>query len=891
MNGKLGKLLFFFFTFYNFPLFSQIKIEGNIYIENSLEKVDLQGIGIQLYNENDELESYTFTDVNGNYSLITKNIGSYYLMVNDLDYESDKYSISISSSDRKINTNFIIRKKSIELKEVQIDKKNYKVKSDTIIFDAKAYAIGNEQVVEDLLKKIPGIKLDKDGAVFVNGQEIEKIMIEGDDFFEKGYKMISKNMPSKPIDKIEVLRNYSHNNLLKGLEDSDKIALNLTLEDGAKNQWFGNANLKSTFYPENYYSISANLMSFGKKNKHYFLTNFNDIGEDSTGDIDLLYKTSDNTIGDEISNPLYLRKTNNIAEIDASKYRFNQLKMGSLNSIFNLSDRLKLQSKVTAKWDQFQFYRNNNTVYYTESGDFTNTEENNSKDSTFDLKAGLDWTYVVDKNSSIVASSNFSHKYINNNEINNFNSIVSKNNIPIKVNFIDQKINYTNRINDQDVFLIDFRYLYQNNKENLFSNSQNIIFENLFGDFPVYNLYEKLHRKFNYQALEFRWIRKTSKNNLFESRFNFQRLKNQFNTTFGIQDDNQFLFPSDYQNIVHLNFWEVTANLKYIWNFTKKLSWQNYLGITYIQMNYSNINQKNPSNNVFPNFYSQIKYNPTKKHEFRVKLQYDNQSLNFVDQYDNYLYKGNRNFESKFSSNYILPTLSSSINYDYGKSYDFFNFGLESRYKFSSKYVTEKVIVSQDYKLSNAIILNDRNEILTTSYVSYLFDKVNHYLKFNFMHNYSSYKNYINSNELRDINQNFYKLGFSVNSAFKKSIVNYSLLNEWNINSFKVASSKIKQQYLTSMLDLNFKWNDNFFSKLNQNIYYLPNLQGQNTYYFSDLDFLYNYRKYKINVLLKLQNITNTNTFYNLSVNDYNKSISSYKLLPRMVFLGIDFKF
>jgi len=175
--------------------------------------------------------------------------------------------------------------------------------------------------------------------------------------------------------------------------------------------------------------------------------------------------------------------------------------------------------------------------------------------------------------------------------------------------------------------------------------------------------------------------------------------------------------------------------------------------------------------------------------------------------------------------------------------------------------------------------------------VSYLFDKVNHYLKFNFMHNYSSYKNYINSNELRDINQNFYKLGFSVNSAFKKSIVNYSLLNEWNINSFKVASSKIKQQYLTSMLDLNFKWNDNFFSKLNQNIYYLPNLQGQNTYYFSDLDFLYNYRKYKINVLLKLQNITNTNTFYNLSVNDYNKSISSYKLLPRMVFLGIDFKF
>jgi hypothetical protein len=68
-------------------------------------------------------------------------------------------------------------------------------------------------VVEDLLKRIPGLTVESDGTIKVGNQEVEKIMIEGDDFFERGYKLLTKNMPAKPIEKIELLLQKKSNHV------------------------------------------------------------------------------------------------------------------------------------------------------------------------------------------------------------------------------------------------------------------------------------------------------------------------------------------------------------------------------------------------------------------------------------------------------------------------------------------------------------------------------------------------------------------------------------------------------------------------------------------------------------------------------------------------------
>lgn len=115
--------------------------------------------------------------------------------------------------------------KSVELEEIVINSvRPITINGDKIIFDARSFSQGNEEVVEDLLKKIPGLSVASDGTIRVGHREIEKVMINNDDIFDRGYKILTKNMPASPIDKVELLQNYSNNKHLKGIENSDKAA-------------------------------------------------------------------------------------------------------------------------------------------------------------------------------------------------------------------------------------------------------------------------------------------------------------------------------------------------------------------------------------------------------------------------------------------------------------------------------------------------------------------------------------------------------------------------------------------------------------------------------------------------------------------------------------------
>jgi hypothetical protein len=90
-----------------------------------------------------------------------------------------------------------------------------RLKKDTIEYNAQTFSNGTEKNVEELLKKLPGITVQSDGKIKFGNREVERVMIENDDLFEKGYQTLTQNMPSKPLDKVQVLQNYSKNKLLK----------------------------------------------------------------------------------------------------------------------------------------------------------------------------------------------------------------------------------------------------------------------------------------------------------------------------------------------------------------------------------------------------------------------------------------------------------------------------------------------------------------------------------------------------------------------------------------------------------------------------------------------------------------------------------------------------
>ncbi len=148
-------------------------------------------------------------------------------------------------------------------------------KGDTTIYNLNEFRDSTENVVEDILKKIPGFSISEDGEIKINNQSIEKLLIEGSDILGRNYTLGTKSIKSEFISEVEVLHNYTHNPLFKGMKNSRDIALNLILSDKAKKIINGNVLAGTGYGDELKYFCHFNLFSISK-NKKYFL--FSDNG-------------------------------------------------------------------------------------------------------------------------------------------------------------------------------------------------------------------------------------------------------------------------------------------------------------------------------------------------------------------------------------------------------------------------------------------------------------------------------------------------------------------------------------------------------------------------------------------------------------------------------------
>lgn len=823
--GRYIALLFPFFGF------SQFIITGNIETsQTDLNGVNLQGFHVQILDKNAQLKAFSLTDSKGYFSLKIDRMGNYSLQLNDLEFEAQSISINLDiNSKKKQYFKLPIQRKSIELLEVRIENKRFTEKKDTIVFNAKAYAKGNEKVVEDLLKRIPGVEVDPTGKILVKGKEVEKIMVEGDDFFERGYRMLSQNMPSDAIDKVEVLDHFSHNRLLKGFENSEKVALNLKLEEGTKYQWFGNADLKNATFPENRYEINANLMSFGIKSKHYFLTNFNDLGKNPSGDLEVMYKIDMSSVGDDFKNHLYLKSSPFIQDIDESKYLFNQAKIGSLNSIFNISDKLKTKTRITFKRDKIDFYQNKRADYLIDSLQLTNNQRSNYINDLFYLNANLNLENNITKNSILLFDSNYNLQSHLSNEFLEFNEVSSQNKIPLRSHDFDQKLSYTNQIHKRTVFLINLRYKYQNNQENADFQSDESILENLFDGIQVYNIEESLKRKLNFIGVEGKLIKKLRKEDLLEGKISFQNYTNNFVISLlGNSESVGMVTPVDFQNDLMLKAFNLSGTLNYSRNFGRKWKWNNTVGINVIKYTYKDFFiLKKPTESSSPILSSELIFKPTIKQTIKVSSRYDSWSTDYSQVYENYIYMGRRSFSHGLNGLGILPFWNTSFEYLYGRIQDKFNLSFNISYDNQFKYQSYYNEISDEFDISKTVLLKDRKNWKNSLIVSYYFSSLNHFLKLSFSGNQSQYQNYINSENLRDVESRGYTYGFTINSAYNKSFINYSLSNTWYYRKFITSSHYSDEMKSISYFDINMSFSQNLFLKSSQQLYHYPQLTGK----------------------------------------------------------------
>jgi len=257
--------------------FAQIKVEG--VVKDSIgTPLDLANV-IAINQETKALDSYGITNDKGRYKLNLKKNATYKLQVSYIGMKSFEEIITTKESDISKSFNLI---EDNTLDEIELTyEMPVTIKGDTLIYNADSFKNGTERKLEDVLKKLPGVEINDDGQVEVEGKVVGKVMVEGKDFFDGDSKLATKNIPASAVDKIEVLKNHSEVGQLSGVQNNqDNIALNIKLKDGKKNFWFGTVTAGGGISDDNeLYLAQPKLFYYSPKYSVNFIGDLNNIGE------------------------------------------------------------------------------------------------------------------------------------------------------------------------------------------------------------------------------------------------------------------------------------------------------------------------------------------------------------------------------------------------------------------------------------------------------------------------------------------------------------------------------------------------------------------------------------------------------------------------------------
>jgi hypothetical protein len=224
-----------------------------------------------------DLESYVLTDINGKYKLKLSKNNKYKIQVSSIGLRT--INDSISTKEISILKNYTLRS-DIVLDEV-IVKMPVVVRGDTLIYNADSFKNGTERKLEDIIDKLPGVEINETGQIEVEGKVVNKLMVNGKDFFDGDTKIGTKNIPSNAVDKIQVLRNYAEVGQLSSVRNNqDNFAINIKLKSGKESFWFGDVTAGAGDSPdEKLYLLQPKLFYYNPKYTINFISDVNNIGE------------------------------------------------------------------------------------------------------------------------------------------------------------------------------------------------------------------------------------------------------------------------------------------------------------------------------------------------------------------------------------------------------------------------------------------------------------------------------------------------------------------------------------------------------------------------------------------------------------------------------------
>jgi hypothetical protein len=895
--------------------FSQnVKFEGFI---QDVGKLPLEMANVMAVNQvTKAMDSYAITNEKGKYLLNLKPNSNYIVKVSYLGMQSKEISLVTLSSN--IVQNITLESGGIELEGVEIVREMpVSIKGDTIVYNADSFKSGTERKLEDVLKKLPGVEVNADGEIEVEGKKVSKLMVEGKDFFDGDTKLGVKNIPADAIDKIQVLRNFNDVSALKGLENGDEnIAMNIKLKKGKKNFWFGDMNAGGGTENKNTrYVANPKLFYYSPKYSVNLIANYNNIGElpftvqdyfKFTGGFRSMMKkggTNFNVSSNDLG--ISLLRNNRAKEIEtqfgATNFSYNVTKSWSLSG-FAIISKTITDLETVSQNNRIDEFRNPSGAVINTLNTNQNTQEATHQKSSLGLfkfsssykpNTKLQFDYdVLLKNSkqdennnllseSITTSSNGTPP-VNNNQ--NITTFKEQNPVSLSQNL---SLYYTK--SDKSVFDIEIQHFYQD--EDPFYNAN--LGQN---PFPILGL----QNQNRYNVNQNRFV----KTNKLDSKFDYYYMltpKSNINFTFGntysLQNFNSHIFQildngtnnnlndADKNNTVSYHFNDVFLGLHYKF-ITGKFTFNP--GFTFHNYNTFNdqLNTRISDNfyRVLPDVYAlyQLKKAETLTYNYSINNDFtDITKLTAGYTFTNYnsLFKGNRNLENALSE-------SHSLRYFKYNMFNFENIFANINYTKRLNAVKTSAVFTGINQVSTAINSNFADESLSG----------NANYGRSFARNYKASINLgLNWSKFNNIQNNIFTTTESLTQNYTtKLATNYKELPNLEIGYSITTNDYSGTKFITEMpsAKLDYYFLDSFSFVAEYEYYHYTNNKKtvNNEYDFLSTSLIYQKTKdSKLEYKISATNILNTKTLNDDSFTQFSTRTSQYTVQPRYVILSLKY--
>lgn len=870
--NKIVILLFFF----SLPLFSQqIKLKGKIIDQ---ENRSIQSASVSIIDDNDNNLGYNYSDEDGSYSILFEKPKSEKITVevSCLGYHKKTLFMNI-----KTNTiqNFILEEKIESLQEIVVESgKKIRIEQDTTTIKVASFGNKTEQTVEDILKKLPGIEVSKDGTIKAHGKTIYKLLIEGDDMFDKNYKLLSKNLDAKVLDAVQIIDNFEDNPILKKLDNSDKVALNLKLKKGKTNVWFGNITLGSGIISENRWKESLNLGLLKKKIKLFYLSDYNNLGEKAS---DLIYT---NVIDkNSFSNERFEYKTKNLFNINKNEVQFFSKTQSIINNAFlnSLSFTKKINPKTSLR----------GVVYLA--------DDNQNQNSFSETKYNIDNNPIsftennFYNNHKTLASTELELKYYANEKNYITNLFIFKNN-PNKLNnnliFNSDQVNQSSKTENY-TFYNHFNHTYQLSENKALNNyiyfGNDKINENskinspFLNNFLNTNINDIVNQIANNQLFyiggKSKLISKFRKLDITNS-LQFELNQEQFKNTFLVNNNSN----TNYENNTKLNQIKIIFDNTIRYNFSKKIDFT-------ANVNFQNINFDTQivKNNIFL-INPTISLNIKKTGFGNFSLSYsENNTLPEINQltFNNQLIDYRSFLKGTLYSKPLKNTISSFTYYFYND---------EKRFSINTSvfYIKSQSIFNTESTLTNDFNFATYKQTNGGESYNFNFSFINYIRKLKLASKiettqmWSSMPINANSNEFLQAKNYNNTIKYSATTYFKIPI-NFDCGFTYNYNQSVFNNIQSNNTTKDFFVNINYSISKTWLAEFNNSFYYV----NKQNYSFNNIVVNYNPIESRFSYRLLFNNIRNENEYTFITISNYTYYKSSINLVPRYLLCSVKYRF